>query len=408
MSVVFLQKLELMKGKQKGFAAIYIFIALVVVMMIIFFFTKTTSHSSSGKSRNMVSQINGPDCPQGSIFTKIPLDPDKILSVTPLGNLNPPDHTTPADHIYLVVKENNEVHPELSTAVFAPSDITISQITHQIIKKSGKVVNEDYTIDFSPCKDLNSRFGHVTKLSTKLNSIIEQSKSDCQTRSPRSDYEYSYCRYNLSTKVSAGEQIGEAGGGSATGLDFWTMDFKTPELIFSNPKRYNSSELHVACPINFFEKDKKEILSQKLGRYQKKRTIEPLCGQFNQEIPNTTAGNWMIGEGYIDMPESWSKTLSLVHDNTDPSIGVVSIGGSITSPTKIQFSPTSSGTMNRDFNQVKDDQIYCYQGQSVGLNSGQHGRVLIQLIEAFKLKVEYQNENCEQPLQFNSPTVYER
>ena len=100
--------------------------------------------------------------------------------------------------------------------------------------------------------------------------------------------------------------------------------------------------------------------------------------------------------------------MSLVHDNVDPTIGVVSIGGTITNPTKIQFSPGSSGTINRDLNQVKDEQIYCYEGQSIGQRSQLSGRVLIQLISSSRLKVEYQNEGCDKSLKFNSPTIYPR
>lgn len=389
---------------QKGFA---LFIILgIVVLFVIFLVFKIPQQAQ--KIGHLVSQVGGSACSDGPIFTKIPIDPQKILSVTPLGNLNPPDHTIPTDHIYLVVKNNNEIHPEMATTVFSPSDITISTITHTTTKKSGKEFSNDYSIDFSPCKDIQAKFGHVTKLSTKLKSLIEQSKGDCQTRNPRPEDKYTYCRFNLNTKVSSGEEIGEAGGGTSTGLDFWAIDFRTPELNFVNPKRYSSYQLHTVCPIDLFEKSPKDILSEKFGRYEKKRTIEPSCGQINQDVAGTIQGNWTTADGYIDMPEAWSKALALVHDNADPSLGMISIGGIITTPTKIQFTPTVSGTTNRDFNQVRDDQIHCYEGQSVGVNSKQSGRVLIQLMGQSKLNVEYQKGGCDKPFKFNAPTVYQR
>jgi len=404
---------------QKGFAHIFIVIALVAVGLIIFLFIKNgfSPNSHIGNSPRSAGgaggkpdfkQTVGPNCPSGPVFTKIPLDPDKILSVTPLGNLNPPDHTIPTDHIYLVLKENNEIHPEASQKVIAPSNVTISTITHTTAKKSGKVFSDDYSIDFSPCKDIQAKFGHVTKLSPKLFSLVEKNKGDCKTQHPRPEDEYTYCNIELNEKIPAGEELGEAGGGTPTGLDFWAIDLRAKELVYANPKRYNSHQLHTVCPLDLFEPSQKAILSSKFGKYEKKRTIEPLCGQINQDIAGTAQGNWTTAEGYIDKPEAWSKSLALVHDNVDPTIGIVSIGGTIGSPTKIQFTPTSSGNINRDFNQVKDQQIYCYGGQSVGINSKQSGRVLIQLEDQSKLKVEYQNGTCQDNFQFTSPATYNR
>lgn len=135
---------------QRGFAGIFIILGLVAVVLVAVFFGKNwfnpNSHSTSGKLDRFVSQVGGSECADGPIFTKIPLDPAKILSITPLGNLNPPDHTIPTDHIYLVVKNNNEIHPKSATAVFSPSDITITRITHQSTKKSGKAFSDDYSI----------------------------------------------------------------------------------------------------------------------------------------------------------------------------------------------------------------------------------------------------------------------
>ena len=353
------------------------------------------------------SQLIGSDCPQSFVFTTIPIDPKKILSVTPLGHLNPPDHTTPTDHIYLVVKENNDVHPEFATEVMSPSDITIQTITKQTITSSGQIQNQDFSIDFSPCSQIQAKFGHVTNLSSKLSSVIK-GQGNCQSSHPRPGDDYSYCRYDINLKIPSGESIGEAGGGKATGLDFWVIDYRGKELNFANPTRYNKVQLHTVCPVDLFDKSSKEILRSKFGRYEQKRVAEPLCGEFNQDKLGTAQGNWTTASGYIDRPEAWSKSLSLVHDNVDPTVGIINIGGTIASPTKIQFTPTSSGTTNREFSQVKDGQIYCYKGQPVGLNSQQSGRVLIQLVSNSQLRVENQNGDCESSLNFNSPTLYQR
>src|SRR5262250_950870 len=38
--------------------------------------------------------------PGSLVFSQSPLDPSVISSITPLGNLNPPGHTLPTNHIY--------------------------------------------------------------------------------------------------------------------------------------------------------------------------------------------------------------------------------------------------------------------------------------------------------------------
>lgn len=397
--------------KQKGFSTILIILGISVLAAGIFLIFKGSNilPKSAQQFDHIASQVSGSACPEGAVFTKLPVDPEKILSVTPLGNLNPPDHTIPTDHIYLVLKNNNEIHPESATAVFAPSDITISRISHSSVKKSGKFFSDDYSLDFSPCKDVEAKFGHVTKLSPKLAELIQKG-GRCDTQHPRPEDEYSSCQFETSVKISAGEEIGEAGGGTATGLDFWAIDYRAPELKFANMSRYRSHQLHTVCPVDLFDESSKKILSEKFGGYDKRRTIEPLCGRIDQDIAGTAQGNWTTTEGYIDMPDAWSKSLALVHDNMDPTIGVVSIGGIIASGQKIQFKPTSEGLVNRDFNQIEaDGKTYCYEDQPIGQILGwRSGKVLIQLVNDKTLKAEYQQGNCNSNFNFSSPTIYER
>lgn len=350
---------------------------------------------------NITGKLIGPSCPEGFVYTVSPIEPKYILSVVPLGNLNPPDHTIPTDHIYLTVKNNNNIEPGSEVPVYAPSDITISRITHQTAKKSGQKFSDDYSLDFSPCKDIQAKFGHLTKLSENLMSIVWENQNNCQVTKPRVEDEYTYCNVELNIKIKAGELLGEAGGGRSNALDFWTKDFRSKPLEYANPGRYRDEQLHIVCPIDLFEPSVKEILNEKFGSYEKKRTIEPLCGSVNQDVAGTAQGNWIISrDGLMDQPEAWDKSLALVHDNVDPNIGVVVIGGVISNPQTIQFNPVQNGNINREFSQVKpDNQIYCYEG---------NGRMLIQLESETILKAEFQTGSCQESFQFSSPTIYYR
>ncbi len=349
-------------------------------------------------------------CPAGPIFTVSPIEQGRLLSITPLGNLNPPDHTLPTDHIYLVLKEHINVDASAIAKVAAPSDLRISQIRHQTAKIQGTVWTDDYAIDFSPCRDIYTNFGHVTKLSPALESAIAGKNGNCQTQRPRPGDEYTYCRYEISITLKAGDAIGEAGGGTPTGLDWQVLDYRAKPLAYANPKRYRESSLYFACPLDLYTPAIKATLYSKLGYSNQKRTVEPLCGLVNQDILGTAQGNWFTGGPNVaaDSPETWSQGLALVHDNIDASVGVVSIGGVIGNPGRIMFTPASNGTVNREFSEVRADGIiYCYEGRS-GPPGSQTRKVLIQMTNDTNMNVESQSGTCTGTLSFTSSTLYQR
>ncbi len=397
-------------------------IGLVIVLIVAgvgFFVVRKSARPIKSQIFN---QLIASDCPNRPLFTVPPIDPKDFLTIIPLGNLSPPDHIIPTDHIYLTVKDNNKIDPTKAVPVMAPGDITITRISHNTALKSGKVFSDDYAIDFSPCKDVRANFGHVTKLSDELKAVFDKASPGCQSHNPRPEDKYSYCNADVSYKLSAGAAIGEAGGGTSTGLDWRLVDRRSMPLVWANPKRYRDDQFHFACPIDLYDPKIKAELYERFGGYGgQKRTVEPRCGEVNQDKPGTAQGNWISGDGLIDQPEQWSKTLALVHDNADPTIGVVSIGGVIGEPTKIQFTPKHEGTLNREFGEVlPDGKIYCYQGemrraqdQSQPANLAFNRieslqRVIIQLISANSMKIELQNGSCSDEVSFLKPTVYQR
>lgn len=358
-----------------------------------------------------VSNLAGPSCPSGSVFTVPPVAPGDFISVTPLGNLNPPDHTIPTDHIYIVIKQNNNIDPAAAKIVRAPGDITITRVSHDVAKKQGAVFSDDYAIDFTPCKEVRINFGHVNTISDELKAAFEQARPSCDSHVPQQGDEYTYCVTDMSYPVKAGVALGTAGGGTATGLDIQAVDKRSPKLTYANPKRYRSDAFYFVCPLDLFETQVKESLYAKLGNGMVNRTIEPLCGQVAQDVPGTAQGNWITGGGDLDSPETWSKTIALVHDNFDPAIGIASIGGAIGDAQQIAFRPKRSGAINREFSEVKPDgNIYCYFSDA---NSGSgfsnaSNRLLIELTSETSLKAEVQTDSCSDSVLFSKPTTYER
>lgn len=394
-------------NNQKGFAPVLIILG-VSLLIVLGIWTSFLLRSQSQSDLN--KNADGPACSDNLVYTVSPIAPEKILSIIPLGNIGAPDHILPTDHIYLMVKNDNNVDPSKAVPVSAPADIIVTNITSHKTLRNGKVFSDDYYIEFSPCKDIKARFDHVTALPPKLMNLLSQNKGECEKNNPRPGDEFSYCRYNVKQEIKAGEELGKAGGGTSTALDFWTQDFRLKKLEYANPKRYFEDQFYITCPIDYFEPSLKKTLSEKFGSWSgQKRTAEPLCGEVNQDIKGTAQGNWTSGDGYIDMPEHWVERLALAHDNVDPNIGIIAIGGVISKSVKIQFPFAQTGLKNRNFSQVTaDGNIYCYEGETNSMEEVPKGRVLIQLTDKVSLKVEYQQKSCDESTSFSSPTVYRR
>lgn len=386
-------------------------IAVVALGVLLVFFSQLRTRLP--KAVNTIART-GPGCAAGGVFTAPPMAPADFLSITPLGNLNPPDHTVPTDHIYVVIKENNTIDPAYDKTVRAPGDIVIQSMSHNTAKKQGAVFSDDYAIDFSPCNDVRINFGHVTTISPQLQAAFEAARPSCNTQVPRPGDDYTYCRADLNYTMKAGEIIGTAGGGASTGLDIQAIDRRVTGNPYANPSRYRSDALHFVCPLDLFDQTTKAALYEKLGSNRIKRTIEPRCGAVNQDVPGTAQGNWITGvkaNDPIDQPGNWDKSIALVHDNFNPAIGVASIGGVIGSPTIIAFVPKHDGTINREFSEVKPDgNVYCYQtdAQPGSGNVARSGSLLIQLTSATTMQAEFIPGACPGSVAFSKATTYER
>jgi hypothetical protein len=365
--------------------------------------------NSNGAARNL------PDCASALPLTAAPVAEGGYDSIIPLGNFNPPDHTIPTDHMYYVFKRVNDSDPQsrfLEADVFSPGEVHVLSVNKVTTIISGEIFSDDYQVDFYPCADLELRYDHLTALSDKLIAAISSQSGDCQESHPRPADTYRYCRYSVDVAFSPGEKMGAGGGGSAAGIDLGAYDSRKAYGTFANPSRYREQQFHVACPLDFFSEEIKDLLYERVGGSTLRRTIEPRCGTIYQDISGSLQGNWFYGDVTADSPETWSKSLSLAHDNIDPQLGVIVIGGTFTDPGKNYFTPTHAGPINREFSEVRSSGIYCYSGNAnppgFGAPAPSSYRILIELTSPMTLKIERQIGSCSGAQAFSSPTEYQR
>ena len=322
------------------------------------------------------------NCGGTPMLTVSPVNIGDIRDLTPLGNLNPPAHTLPTDHLYFYATFTGTRVP---IPVLSPGDVVVSEVSRRT-RLSGAPSVIEYSMVFFPCADLNLYFGNVV-LTTELEARIGAFGQCQQSSAGGSTYES--CTKRLNLKLTAGSLIGTMGGDNGNTIDFGGYDRRVPQLPFINPARSYGTGTEFGhnrtiCPIDYFVASVVSALRTKFGNDRLRRTMEPLCGTIMQDLPNTAQGRWFFNETMQDDPH-----LALVHDNIDPRVAVISVGNSIPSlPTRYWgFTPAASGRVNADFPRVTADGLrYCYQTFVGATSPIRH--VLIQLVSATRVRIE--------------------
>lgn len=370
-----------MQKKQRGSIHPFVIIILLIFIAILLFLlylccTRDTEEEPL------------PECSSGALFSVLPLNDDQYTGLLPLGSLNPPGHTFPTDHHYFYLANPDSADgPPPIVPVRMPGDAWITEIATSTQSPSDPPYT-DYTITFKPCENYEAYFGHISDISAELHAELSGITPDCHDYST-DGVDYHYCRYRLRRFTSAGTNIGTAGGHVGQwALDFGAHDFRQAPLQWVNQTRIETGATqmpYTACPSEMFTPALKTALEARFSGYSGvvHRTIPPLCGQIDQDVPGTAQGIWFrdgIDDVYPEDPH-----LALVHDNVDPAISVISMGTSIASATgRHSFSASHSGLVDREFDEVTPgDSIYCYNASIPGQS------LLLRLMPDTQLRVEY-------------------
>jgi hypothetical protein len=166
-----------------------------------------------------------------------PIAMESIRWITPLGNLNPPDHSTPTDHIYFyfAAPDAGETAIARRTTFFAPADGTVVTVFGGIGSDSKLFIRATSTIRYY--------VDHV---------ILDPG-------------------IGTGTTLTAGQRIGTTGG--AFGIDLGVVNPAVTLPGFVNPSRYGEDTLHTDAPLKFCE--------------------EPLRSQVGGRL----SGNWFTEQG---------------------------------------------------------------------------------------------------------------
>lgn len=410
----------------KSFFKKYWWVFLIAIIII-----ATATLGILNKIGNKSTSFNSslPSCPSdlsGLLTTRI-MDKGVIKALIPLGNSNPPGHTFPVDHNYFEGDADGIKHN-----VYAPGNgIVLGANEETGFDANGNIMRQGITVTMGLCKGVEIVIASPGELAPKIKNNIKESEKSCKNSGGKHEGEKAIttCTNKLDYSVKAGDIIA-----ITDGKDFpevWALDNNKKLSADVDWERYDSNYYPYAfCLFDLYSGTLKEEYYKLFGRYEPARqkdddgksiqsgpiftprTIKPLCGQTIQNIVGTIQGDWFgLPKGSDSFPGNNIGDLALIHDNLDPTIGKIVVAGNVSTAGVVQFVPFNSGSINREFSQVKaDNQLYCYQDDPNVQMGGFKitGKFLIQLLDDHHLKIENQSGSCQTGDAFKNPFTYER
>jgi len=307
---------------------------------------------------------------------------------------------------------------------------------------TGAYVPDHYTIKYLICKGIELDMAGYTEITPEFKAKLPKSTKGCKygIKKDGHDFVEGQCYFSDSNiKVKAGELIGWTTQDDRGMIPFeiWAANYNVPPRSDVNWEYYNDDRYaHSMCTFDLYTGALRDQFYAKLGgggiqhkdvgqeaiekgkqplEPFKPRTVEPRCGQVNQNIPGTLQGMWFgdsaDNAGAIEFE---GKGLSFIHNNIDPTLAEIGVGGNFMKTSTLLFVPEHTGTMNREFSEVTPGaSVYCYpvSGDVAGEKkegSSVAGKILVRLQDATTLQVEYQEGQCTTSEQLTQPFTYWR
>jgi hypothetical protein len=423
--------------KKKIFIGLAIIVAIFIVIVLL-------NKTPMGKKIGSNIGLRAPVCPvklEGLLSYPF-MEPKYIAAMTPLGNINPPGHTSPVDHIYFATTYDGKI------PMWAPADATITEVTTIGFERTpGKYAVEGYVLRFEVCNGLQLDFANYNDVSDTIKKeIARQGEKNCRRGIKKDGHgkdAEGQCYYHVKIPVKAGEQVGwiwrtphpEEKNNLTLGFEIWASNYNVDPPSQTNWEYYNDDRYaHIMCPIDLYAGDLKKQFNAKFGRWEdfgsKKdaakdgkisfakensagsflpRNGEPLCGQVDQDITGTIQGMWFSkATPKDDYDVKFNGGLAFLHNNVDVNLGEISVGGDLNNGKAgvVFFDPVHNGMINREPSEVKaDGKVYCYNANGPWSSES---KFLVQLVDNNHLKAEIKTGKCEGNEVINNPFFYER
>src|SRR6185437_5559597 len=166
--------IQAMDRRQGGFIHWMIPVAVVAILASIGFYvghtlsTRNTEYWNNPSAQNKLAACIG-----NAQLSVMPFDLSKTDSIGPLGNINPPGHVWPSDHVGVGLKRVSDTNQTtVESPVYAPGNVHIIGAEDDEFYTNGQLTENDWKIAFTPCQQLTFYYGHVQHLSGGLANAI--------------------------------------------------------------------------------------------------------------------------------------------------------------------------------------------------------------------------------------------
>ena len=311
------------------------------------------------------------------------MDINMIDAIVTLGNLSPPSHTFPSDHIYFYpTRQPNADRPDIAN-LYSPGDLTITQVWASEHVNAGFA---DYNVILQPCETITVMFYHAST----LNPSVFGNTTDFTNWHLDNEYStggeiYRVWSKDYNIEVKAGDLLGTVGGNPGQwAMDIGVYDENYYAASVANPQRWEKSRyLHALCPLSLYEPGPVlDTLLSLVDRDAVEGEVLP-CGSVMQDIPGTAQGCWFLFGINDTYPEDLH--LALVRSNIHPASAALSVGNSVPNlqSAVYYFTPRDAGFLNRDFKDITPDgNIYGFQV------SGFNGIIIVSMPDSETLYME--------------------
>ena len=291
--------------------------------------------TSPGTSPNSQFPVSGT-----LVFKVSPIDQSAIAWITPLGNLNPPDHATPTDHIYFYIANPDAGESPLARRApfYAPAAGTVTSV-------------------FGGTGQESKLFIRVTQsLAYYLDHLILDPG------------------ITTGTVLTAGQRVGVTG--TAYAVDLGVVNSAVTLVGLLSPSRYTDETIHCDAPLKYFEEP---LRSQLYARVQ--RLGSELDGKIDLDVAGRLSGNWYSEPG-------GTTAISFAYDTYDPSQVRIAVGGLIGGAAVYSVAPTDP--YPRDVSVASGKVRYTLTRSRTGPPVGGTpvGQLLVQMVDASRVQLE--------------------
>ncbi len=309
-----------------------------------------------------------PACTEGPFLTESPVAFADIQSIVGLGNINPPGHISPTDHIYFYLKTApDDYSAALRTDLFSPGEL---QVTLAIAVQHVESGLTDFTLNLQPCEDITLMFGHVTSLdstlfgdTTNFSDWTMEDEYDSGTETIRS------WSKEMNLSVAAGQLLGTVGGNPGQfALDVGLFDLSLPPATMASGRWDNEWYLYARCPLSYFvDGPVRDELFRKVTGSEISGDTDEWCGVLHDDVPGALQGCWFLQGTTGTFPEN--NNISFTTYNLDPRWALIGVGDAIATlpPDAYTFEYETSGSLNLHFDGITaDGRIHGFQPVGAG------------------------------------------